>query len=120
MSGMNIADIKQELGLRRLTPESSCDDSRTIAGGYASDLLSDVMVHAPEDGVLITSQVHMNVVAVAAHSELAAVIFTLGREPEEPVRAKASEERIALFVSDETTFDVAGQLYALGLKGSHA
>jgi len=117
---MNIAGITQELGLRRLTPEISCGDARPIAGAYASDLLSDVLVHAPENGVLITSQVHMNVVAVAAHSELAAVIFTLGREPEESVRTKATEERIALFVTDETTFDVAGQLYALGLKGSHA
>jgi len=116
---MNITAITQKLDLRRLTPEIPLDDSRSIVGGYASDLLSDVLAHAPEGGVLVTAQIHMNVIAVAAHTELAAVIFTLGREPEEPVRTKAVEERIALFVSEQTTFDVAGQLYALGLRGTH-
>jgi hypothetical protein len=59
----------------------------------------------------------MNVVAVAVHAGLSAVIFSGGRRPEESVRGKAVKERIALYTSDDTTFDIVGKLYALGLHG---
>lgn len=117
---MNLAEIHKALGLRSLTPEVRPDDSLAIRRGYASDLLSDVLAHAPHHGILVTAQVHLNVIAVASHVELAAVIFTLGREPEPSVRARAIEEGIPLFSTHETTFDVVGQLYALGLRGEHA
>ena len=116
---MNLAGIRQALGLKNLTPEIPLDDSLEIAGGYASDLLSDVLAHAPRHGVLVTAQVHMNVIAVAAHVELASVIFSLGREPEESVRRKAIEEEIPLFATGQSAFDVAGRLYALGLRGNY-
>ncbi len=116
---MTLAEIQQELGLTLLTPEVSLDDTQAVTGGYASDLLSDVLAHAPQGGVLVTAQVHLNVIAVAAHVELAAVVFSLRREPEASVIEKAVEEGIALFATDATTFDVAGQLYALGLRGAH-
>lgn len=117
---MNLEAIAAELGLRDLTPETPRDAARSAEGAYASDLLSDVLAHAPRNGVLVTAQVHMNVIAVAAHTELAAVIFSLGREPEESVRLKAIEEGIPLYSSGQTTFDIAGQLYALGLRGADA
>jgi hypothetical protein len=59
----------------------------------------------------------MNVVAVAVHAGLKAVIFASGMKPPEEVRAKAVAEKICLFASLESTFDVAGKLYALGLRG---
>lgn len=116
---MNLVEIQRKLALRNLAPEIPAKDSEAITGGYASDLLSDVLAHAPQGGVLVTAQVHLNVIAVAAHIELAGIIFTLGREPEAAVRQKALEEGIALFATEKTTFDVAGQLYALGLRGSN-
>jgi hypothetical protein len=116
---MTLAEIQQKLGLTLLTPELPPDDSQTITGGYASDLLSDVLAHAPQGGVLVTAQVHLNVIAVAAHVELAAVDFSLRRAPEASVLERAAEEGIVLFGADATTFDIAGQLYALGLRGDH-
>ena len=125
---MNLAGIQQALELTNLTPEVPLNDSREIAGGYASDLLSDVLAHAPRGGDLVTIQVHLNVLAVAVHAELAAtavhaelaaVIFAADRRPEESVRLKAAEEGVALFVSSDCAFDIAGRLYALGLRGTH-
>lgn len=116
---MNLAAIQKALGLTNLTPEVAQDDSREVAGGYASDLLSDVLSHAPRGGVLVTIQVHLNVLAVAVHAELAAVIFAADRRPDESVRLKAIEEGITLFVSPDCAFDVSGRLYALGLRGNH-
>jgi hypothetical protein len=116
---MKLTDLAAKLGLECLTPELTAptDD---VTGGYVSDLLSDVLANAPKGGVLVTVQVHLNVIAVALHAELAAVIFALDRVPEEPVRAKAVEEGIALYLSKESAFEVVGRLYDLGLRGPHA
>ena len=117
---MKLDDIARELGLTELTPEVTGNSEAKIERGYASDLLSDVLAHAPEGGVLVTLQVHLNVIAVASHAELAAVVFAGGRKPEPDVVEKAVGEGIALYVSPDETFDVVGRLYGLGVKGSHA
>jgi hypothetical protein len=114
---MNLAELARELKLEDLTPQVRAAPGGQISAGYASDLLSDVLANAPRGGVLVTVQVHLNVVAVAVHAELAAVIFASGRRPEPAVIAKAAEEGVALYVSDQTAFDVVGRLYALGLRG---
>lgn len=114
---MNLRDIATRLSLEDLTPELAPDEAAAVEKAYASDLLSDVLAHAPAGGVLLTIQVHMNVVAVAVHAGLCAVIFASGMKPPEEVRAKAVEEGVALFSSSDTTFDAAGKLYAMGLRG---
>jgi hypothetical protein len=117
---MKLDDIAKQLDLTLLTPETPDAEEAEITRGYASDLLSDVLAHAPEGGVLVTLQVHLNVIAVASHAELAAVIFAGGRRPEEDVITKATAEDITLYASADDTFDVVGHLYGLGVKGSHA
>jgi hypothetical protein len=114
---MKLDDLARELGLRDLTPELADHRDREVAGGHASDMLSDVLANAPSGGVLVTIQVHLNVIAVAVHADLAAVIFAAGRTPAEDVRARALEERLPLFTSPDSAFDVAGKLYALGVRG---
>lgn len=116
---MKLDDIARELGLTQITAPAACGDV-DVTCGYASDLLSDVLAHAPAGGVLVTLQVHLNVIAVASHAELAAVIFAGGRHPDDDVLAKAKAEDLALFSAPAGTFDVVGQLYALGLKGTDA
>ena len=117
---MKLQELAQELGLTELTPEVTGHSEAEIERGYASDLLSDVLAHAPEGGVLVTLQVHLNVIAVASHAEMAAVVFAGGRRPEDDVCAKAVAEGLALYMSPADTFDVVGRLYELGVKGNHA
>ncbi len=114
---MTLADLARELNLTNLTPDVRLGE-REITAGYASDLLSDVLANAPQGGVLVTVQVHMNVIAVALHAELGAVIFAHGRMPEEPLRTKATEEGIALLSSKEPAFEVVGKLYARRVRGT--
>lgn len=115
---MRLLEMVKELGIENLTPEIALDSAADVTGGYTSDLLSDVLAHAPRGGVLVTVQVHLNVIAVAAiHVELAAVVFASDRRPEETVRQRAIEEGIPLFVSAQSAFDIVGRLYALGLRG---
>ena len=117
---MKLDRIAEKLSLKNLTPEIGTESNVDVTSGHASDLLSDVLANAPAGGVLVTIQAHMNVLAVSVHAGLSAVIFSSGRVPEEEVRQKAVEERIPLYVSEEPTFDVAGRLYSLGLRGRHA
>jgi predicted transcriptional regulator len=114
---MTLADIATRLDLEILTPELPLEGSADISRGHASDLLSEVLANAPLGGLLLTIQVHMNVIAVALHAGLAGVVFTGGMRPEEAVRKRAVEEGLPLLCSSECTFDTAGRLYQLGLRG---
>ena len=114
---MNLQQIATALGLENLTHELPAEEAGGVDRAHASDLLSDVLANAPAGGLLITIQVHMNVVAVAVHAGLKAVIFASGMKPPEDVRAKAVAEKISLFTARESTFDVAGKLYEMGLRG---
>jgi hypothetical protein len=113
---MKLNELAAKLALQPLTPDVT-PATADITAGYVSDLLSDVLAHAPKGGVLVTVQVHLNVIAVAAHAELAGVIFALDRVPDESVCAKAVEEGIPLYVTKAAAFDVVGRLYELGLRG---
>mgnify|MGYP000483547532 CR=1 FL=1 len=117
---MTLKEVAERLQLENLTPELPLDGGVEVAGGHVSDLLSDVLANAPRHGLLVTIQVHMNVLAVAVHAGLAAVVFAAGRQPEPAVRAKAVQEEIPLLASKASAFDLVGQLYALGIRGRRA
>jgi hypothetical protein len=114
---MKLQELATAMNLRNLTPELSDRLSSPVRGGYVSDLLSDVLAHAPAGGVLVTVQVHLNVVAVAVHASLAGVVFAHGREPDEAVVRRAVSEGVPLFASGETAFDLVGRMHAAGLRG---
>ena len=84
-----------------------------VTGGYASDLLSDVIARAEAGNVWVTMHVHENIVAVAVLKELAAIIVVHGRQPAQETLQKANKERIAILVSDLPAFETIGKLYSL-------
>jgi len=116
---MKLEQIVSRLDLTELNAVTSAADVE-VTRGYASDLLSDVLANAPAGGILVTLQVHLNVIAVAGHADLAAVVFAGGRRPDDEVIAKAGEEGLALYTAAADAFDVVGQLYALGVRGRDA
>jgi len=77
-----------------------------VLGGYASDLLSDVIAHAEDGDVWITVQKHVNTVAVAQLKNLADAV------------AKAAEHGVILLTTSLPAFEAAGRLYELGIRGS--
>jgi hypothetical protein len=117
---MKLEGIVNELGLTELTPAVGDAVDGDITRGYASDLLSDVLANAPSGGLLVTLQVHLNVIAVAAHADLTGIVFAGGRQPDEEIIAKAVDEGLALYATADDTFEVVGRLYALGVRGRGA
>lgn len=112
---MKLAEVVSSLDLKVRTARGALD--RDVGGGYASDLMSDVIAHASKGDLWVTLQVHQNVVAVASLKELAGVVLVNGREPEAAAAERAESENIPILVSDLPAFDVVGRLHQLGITG---
>ena len=113
---MNLNDIVKDFGLEVKTGSGHLD--REVTGGYVSDLLSDVLAHADEGVLWVTLHIHQNIVAVAAHKDLAGIILVQGRDPEKDTVAKAEEEEIPILVTDLPAFEFVGRLYKAGIRGA--
>ncbi len=112
---MNLNMLMKEFGLEVKAAAASLD--REVTGGYASDLLSDVLAHAGEGSVWVTLHIHQNIVAVASHKDLAGIVLVQGRQPEKDTIAKAEEEGIPVLVSQLPAFELIGRLYQAGIRG---
>ena len=87
---MNLQQIITRLELNPLT------DPRDFTliqpeGGYTSDLLSCVMAGAKSKYIWVTLQAHLNIIAVAALLDVAAIIITENAQPDKATIAKAND-----------------------------
>ena len=112
---MKLSEIAEKLELEVRAGDSALTNE--VRGGYASDLISDVLAHGQEGDLWVTLQTHQNTVAVASMKALAAVVLVNGREPEPDTLQKAREENMPLLVSALPAFELIGRLYNLGLSG---
>lgn len=112
---MTLSEIVQRLGLEVRAGDAAL--ATEVRGGYASDLLSDVIAHSREGDLWVTLQTHQNTVAVASMKGLTGIVLVQGREPEADTLQKAEEEHIPLLVSELPAFELVGRLYNLGLSG---
>ena len=115
---MRLREISKTLDLEIRSAAQLLDTD--VRGGYASDLMSDVMANAEEGYLWVTLQTHVNIVAVAAMKELAGIILINGREPETETLKKAEEKGVAILVSELPAFELIGRLYRLGIPGQGA
>ncbi len=112
---MNLQQIIDQLDLKVLT--GHCDFASIVpTGGYSSDLLSCVMAGAKKGNVWITLQAHLNIVAIAALNEVAAVIITENAQPDAASIAKANEQGVVLLSTSKPTYDVNGKLWQMGIQ----
>lgn len=112
---MTLQEIIDRFNLVPLTEEKNYAEIVPTMG-YASDMLSCVMVGASSKGLWLTLQAHVNIVAVAALLDLSAVIITEGAKPDATTIAKANEQQIILLSTPETTYSMAGKLWESGLR----
>ena len=113
---MNLSEIAEKLQLQVRAGNSALTNE--VRGGYAGDLVSDVLAHGREGDLWVTLQTHQNTVAVASLKALAGIVLVNEREPEAQTLQKAVEENIPLLVSTLPAFELIGRLYNLGLSGT--
>lgn len=99
----------------RITPLTG-PFQRPVAGGYVSDLLSDVLANARPGNLWVTIQVNRNVAAVASLQELSAVLIANDRQPQEDLLDLARDQGLTVMRTPLTTYEVVGRLYALGVR----
>ena len=112
---MKLVDLVDTLGLEIKSARGRLGNE--VTGGYASDLLSDVIANSRKGDIWITLQIHVNIVAVASMKELSGVILINSRTPDEDTIQKAQTEGIPVMVSKLPAFELIGQLYNLGVRG---
>ncbi len=112
-SAIRLDTLTKALGAQLLTNHNDAE----ITGCYISDLLSDVLARANPGVLWLTVQTHHTVLSVAATKDVAAVLFTNGRQPEPSVIADANEVGIALLTTPLATYEAACRLRDAGLRG---
>jgi hypothetical protein len=112
---MNLQQIIDQLHLTVLT-EPREFAGITPTGGYSSDLLSCVMAGAKKGYLWITLQAHLNIVAVAALNEVAAIIITEDAQPDAASIAKANQQGVVLLSTPQPTYEINGKLWELGIQ----
>lgn len=108
---MKVCDLMVFLPLDVLAENAGLE--KNVAGGYVSDLLSDVMGHIEEDMVWITMQTHRNIVAVASLKDIAAIIIVNGARPDAETLEEAAKEEVAVLGTSLSAFEIAGKIYSL-------
>lgn len=111
---MTLREVLQALKLDVRAGESELD--RQVQGGYVSDLLSDVIAGAKEGDLWMTLQLHQNIVAVAFLNNLAGIVIVGGREPDPDTLKKAEDQGVPIMVSSLPAYELAGRLYAMGVR----
>ena len=109
---MKLKEIAEKLELERLTPVFDKD----VTGVYISDMVSDVIANAKAGNILVTVQVHNNVIAAANLVDLTGIIITRGRKPGDDMVTLAERAEIPLFVTDMNNWQIATMLYEAGIR----
>ncbi len=90
-----------------LTPISLPQGDRSFDGVYIGDLLSWVMGKAQSDQLWITIMSNINIVAVAALTDVAAILLAEGVTLDEKVVSTAGEKGINVLASDLSAYELA-------------
>ncbi len=83
--------------------------------GFGSDLMSDVLIFARPQMLLITGLTNVQAVRTAEMADIPAIIFVRGKQPQPEVLELAEEIGIGIILSAYTMYETCGLLYQAGL-----
>ena len=110
---MKIRQILEISQGKLLTPHVNLD--MEILGGYAGDLMSDVLASIQPEPVLITGLSNPQVIRTALIADVRLVIFARGKQPPQETITLAIEERFPIITSDLGVYEISGRLMQNGL-----
>lgn len=107
---MKLSALTEKLGL---TPVTEIYDDREVSGCYCGDLLSWVMGRAREDEMWITVMSNVNILAVAALTDIACIVLAEEVSLEPEVAEKAKQQEITVLRSADTAYAIAAKFHDL-------
>jgi len=108
---MKVSELTKKLGLQTLNPIYDKD----INGVYISDMVSDIVAGIKPGNLLITIQLHKNLIATANLVDVSAIVYVRGKEPQSDVLDLANRAELTLFKTDMDAWNLAIKLHELGL-----
>lgn len=112
---MQLQDLQSRLAAAILSGHNHLESP--VERIMVSDILSDVMAKASKNCLWITHQTNVNVIAIAYFKGLAGIILPDHLQLDRDALAKAIEKDIPVFSTESSAFNVAGELYKMGLQG---
>ncbi len=110
---MTLAELIDLVEGRLLTDERTLD--RPLSGGYAADLMSDVLASSEPNAVLVTGLCTQQVIRTAHMADIAAVVVVRGKQPTPEMIDLAEQEHTPLISSPYGMFELCGRLHRAGL-----
>ncbi len=96
-----------------VTPD--VDQVPEIKGGFAGDLMSDVLASIQSEAVLITGLCNPQVVRTALIADVRLIIFARGKKPGNDILHLAKEENLPVATSHLGLYEISGRLSQAGL-----
>ena len=109
---MKVSELASKLGLNALNPLHD----KEISGVYISDMVSDIVAGAKPGDILVTVQMHKNLIATANLVDASAIVFVRDKEPQQDVIDLANRAEITLFKTNLDSWNLAVKIHELGLK----
>ena len=100
---MTVSELQKSLALEIITLP---DPERAITGGYVGDLLSFVMGSARSGDCWVTIMSNVNVIAVAALTDVACILLAADVKLDPGVKEKAEQQGINVLSSPLSAFDL--------------
>ena len=110
---MKISQILEISEGTMLTPNADLDTD--ILGGFAGDLMGDVLASIQPESVLITGLSNPQVIRTALIADVRVVIFARGKQPAPETIKLAVEERLPVITSELGLYEISGRLLQNGL-----
>ncbi len=109
---MKVQELADRLELK---PATKVFD-REVTGVYISDMVSDVIANAKAGNLLVTAQVHANVIAAANLVDTCGIVITQGKQLAEDVVKMAEKAEMPVFTTALNRWQIATKLYEAGVR----
>ena len=86
-----------------------------VKGGFAADLMSDVLASIQPEEVLITGLCNPQVIRTAIMADIAAIVLVRGKTATLETIELAREEKIPFISTSYGMYQVCGKLFSAGL-----
>ena len=109
---MKLQELAEKLELKRVTRPFD----KEITGVYISDMVSDVIANAKAGDLLVTVQIHNNVIAAANLVDICGIVVTQGKLPTEDVVKMAEKAKLTIYSTSLNRWQMATKLYEAGIR----